>query len=1096
MRHHRGNLIRLLIALIMCGVLAGTAGCTGRPAQGTAAQTISPNFVVSYAAAADRLTGLAADDGLDQVRDWALIGLAAHLGLDTTALRNSTYDTFPVRDTGFADLSRQATGPGRSLDDGKGVLHVLVPRGDPHESRTIGLLLDQHRTDAGSDAAQVQVHHYQIDTADVTVAISDGATMPTADVRSANGYVTVPVDTVAHLTDFLTRTSYLSRLELRGSRLWASGWNWPAAPGARVDIADVSVLSRGYAGSSPSARPGFSLDPRKITSAADLLAVIPGLNPDLAQRIIDNSWAGTGLSASDLDKIVEYLLFHGDQSATDLTAAGLPTDRTQLWALRSQLIGWPAYSQARYDGDLAGTAVGMTLFYTDFETKNWAAGVGTGVPTNAVAGFLPDNLAVTPWSECTPDNTKPNQSGRLWFGADPSAVDFTATSVSLGARPTQLFFRSDAANGAEVQPSYSFGRGMTWWEQHQQEVAQYEGQYQRLDDIMRWSDALDWLVTKTSATMPRLPDNEIPSNLKFADWYAHNGDLKERGPIDFVSPPSATEESVAPLPTPTFQDCGSRTIEGGVSLGDIIDREGSNSYHPTLPPPVRRAGLVEPGSAFDNAKGALDTMSDTLDAHGEVTDQLQHTFTTKGTTAEVRTTGDGRAVDQYGVTKVERSPTARRTVGVDQTAGGGQVSEHMTLDGQDLGTLAVSSYGRLVTVRWRAGPVDRARTVLESVQKRLTANPAGGIPAAGDDVLASYHAPDGRTLYDIAGQDQPFLWLTDKPPPPGDDLVLGIGEPNPDPNGAPDPNRAAAAFVSGVFVRPPPDLLAARWVKVTPAAHGQPAVESISAQPDPHSPSMRVTTSDNLHSTVYPQDGGAVAPADRVFARPEGKALLRDFDEVSLAIQAARAANDGLLRGFNLGGDGVALVGADQIFIAPPDGPWCDVVRRAIRDSNDQVPLLKLDSGQALWVNATPLGSPFRTQVLDAGQLASVPGTTIYLHEVYRNGLTVQPGPLITGSLPASARVRVRAYTVTAASSVTQAAIRNHGGGSFYRWDNPPYTNQSPATSTTPAPPPSAADSAVSPIQPPSAAGSAASRATTTILLVCPADSRDEGCQS
>ena len=409
MRHHGGNLIRLLIALIMCGVLAGMAGCTG---QGTAAQTISPNFVVSYAAAADRLTGLAADDGLDQIRDWALISLAAHLGLDTTALRNSTYDTFPVRDAGFADLSRQATGPGRSLDDGKGVLHVLVPRGDPHESRTIGLLLDQYRTDAGSDAPRVQVHHYQIDTADVTVAISDGATMPTADVRSANGYVTVPVDTVAHLTDFLTRTSYLSGLELRGSQLWASGWNWPAAPGARVDIADVSVLSRGYADSSSPVRPGFSLDPQKITSTADLLAVIPGLSPDLAQRIIDNSWAGTGRSASDLAKIVEYPLFLGDQSATDLTAVGLPTDRTQLWALDSQLIGQPAYSQARYDGDLAGTAVGMTLFYTDFETKNWSAGVGTGVPTNAVAGFLPNNLAVAPWSECTPDNTKPiSQAG-------------------------------------------------------------------------------------------------------------------------------------------------------------------------------------------------------------------------------------------------------------------------------------------------------------------------------------------------------------------------------------------------------------------------------------------------------------------------------------------------------------------------------------------------------------------------------------------------------------------------------------------------------------------------------------------------------------
>jgi hypothetical protein len=52
------------------------------------------------------------------------------------------------------------------------------------------------------------------------------------------------------------------------------------------------------------------------------------------------------------------------------------------------LAGRPAYSQARYDGRLEGTKVGMTLFYNDHMAKDWVSGVGTGVPTTAVGGFI------------------------------------------------------------------------------------------------------------------------------------------------------------------------------------------------------------------------------------------------------------------------------------------------------------------------------------------------------------------------------------------------------------------------------------------------------------------------------------------------------------------------------------------------------------------------------------------------------------------------------------------------------------------------------------------------------------------------------------
>lgn len=85
------------------------------------------DFVVSYSGVAARLDGLDQADALDQVRDWTRIGLAAHLGMDTAAMRDSSFDTLPVRDNGFADLARQDVGPGRSLIDATGELHLLVP---------------------------------------------------------------------------------------------------------------------------------------------------------------------------------------------------------------------------------------------------------------------------------------------------------------------------------------------------------------------------------------------------------------------------------------------------------------------------------------------------------------------------------------------------------------------------------------------------------------------------------------------------------------------------------------------------------------------------------------------------------------------------------------------------------------------------------------------------------------------------------------------------------------------------------------------------------------------------------------------------------
>jgi hypothetical protein len=239
----------------------------GRPA------TARPGFVLSYAAAADRLAGLDEVEATEQLRDWLVTGLAADLELDSRRLVGELYDTFPVRDAGFGDLARQRVGPGRALF-ADGVLNLIVPKADPHEHRTIGLLLDQYRTDAGADPPLTRVHRYSVEQATLTVRVESAEPEATEKVRRDHGYLWTRIDSSQGLTEFLTSTRALSTVEVAGDQVWAGGWRWPEGDGQLLTRDDVAVLQRGYDPATSDGRPGFSLDAGPVRTRADLTAAV------------------------------------------------------------------------------------------------------------------------------------------------------------------------------------------------------------------------------------------------------------------------------------------------------------------------------------------------------------------------------------------------------------------------------------------------------------------------------------------------------------------------------------------------------------------------------------------------------------------------------------------------------------------------------------------------------------------------------------------------------------------------------------------------------------------------------------------------------
>lgn len=653
----RGRFTRPIAWLAML-IALGIAACSA-PATETGPDP-SGTVEVSYAGAVEWLATLDPAEAGQQVQDWARLGLAAALRMNADQLLDEFYDGSVLRDSALDGLAEQPVGPGRALFD-DGALHLLVPEDDPGPERTIGELLDQRRADAGADPALVQVHTYRIDAPDRTVVLTGQPAEPVAQARAGNGWVQRRIDTPAALAEFLSRTDHLTRLETRGSEIWAQGWDWPDLSPV-ITPADVAVLQRGYL--QPSGPPGFSLDPGPPVTAADLQAALPGLSPALIEALRSGNYAGSEFaSAEQLRDAVADALFFGRPPAP-----GLPADRTQLWGVDQQLNGTVPYSQARYEGGLAGTEVGMTLFYTDYVAKGWTSGVGTGVPAGRVPGFVPDDLARTPPSLCPEPGGPDFQTGRLWFGQNDAAFGYGADGVSIGRQATRLFLKADAGDGAEVEPGYQFGRGLRWWDRNYRAVADYEPQYRRLDELMRWSGALEWLT---------LANRELPSagaavdpGLTFASWYAGHPELRERAPLTFVRPPSATQEAVLTVPSRAFTDCAPKEISGGVSLADAGVRFGE------LPGPVALPGGLSRAAPLDRTRTSVDPagVGEITRADSGISYQLRRgpgtaEVETSGPPSQAVRIGDGRLVTDGGRAQSLQFRTDGRTIDNHQEIG-------------------------------------------------------------------------------------------------------------------------------------------------------------------------------------------------------------------------------------------------------------------------------------------------------------------------------------------------------------------------------------------------------------------------------------------
>jgi len=559
-----------------------------------------------------------------------------------------------------------------------------------------------------------------------------------------------------------------------------------------------------------STEPGFSLDPGQAMTAPELLDLLdPKQYPFLTENreLVDFTIAyaeAEDEEAVDLlysDFVFEKLL--NEEEMASVAKGLLSEDEEEFEAAYSKFVelilnrlyenlgvefvhllfdtakGNPPYQVARYDGGLQGTEAGMTYFYTDIVAKGWGDEIGEGVPTGQVPGFISNLEAKTPWGHCTTED----ESGRIWFGLREEAVSIRENRVDLGSLTTRIFTLITDPNGGEreIEPSYSFGRLVWWWDRHYIAMADYEPQYHRLDQLMRWSAAIAWLVNQNEILLPEAPANTIKNDWQFGDWLNEHPELKWRLDIPFVKPPGETTEALLVLYSKTYTNCGKEWINYGGISNAALKRMAEMlrlSATPGELGPVARTGINSLETVVNPTTGT----GKIVNLSGTITRNIDDVI---GNATKVDVVTEGRKVWSFGPFKANINETTPRRVSLGLSANPGVINQKIAIQGIEVGEISVQAGGTVATVTWQPGIVDRFRAMVHSVQEVL-ARPQVTLAEAATSARGSsmiYYTKDTNRaflLLDDIGGNKRWVMIEKGSLPAvdtGDNFALRLGAP-------------------------------------------------------------------------------------------------------------------------------------------------------------------------------------------------------------------------------------------------------------------------------------------------------------------------------
>jgi hypothetical protein len=584
---------------------------------------------------------LSATEQRDQILDWLLFAVASDSGLSREEINKSLFDMPPIRYGYMQPVASFEYGDTRSLHIGEGQVIALLPADQPEESVDhLAQIADCHRKNRGQIPATLLVFEYEIDPDQGAGLVTRREPLDGLDLfTAAYGYHEAEIASLADLEVFLAQVDDITfarasarRLTLGGRRVWGGHYlgvtveDVAAIWQAHLDILDdLRAFERRWEQKvdqfehnwslrtyrTESERrlleqqmeeeweqltleqaleqqelglvngTGFSLDP--VYDYAGLADFLWELRPDFENLAADPD---APITLADIQE-VERGLFQQDVVPFLLLADKLSNSPDLELAFIGEVIDFAIdsaykFQTARYDGNLQGTEAGMTLFYTDLLAKLWAIDFQRSAP-RLIEGFTPmTNMQLPPIYQ---QEMEELPSTRLWFGPRNGGFQLAdGSNELLFARVATRVYAASSnplEPGVEVEPNIQSGLFLGWWNDHYEKVARHEPQYQRLNEIMKWSLLASWLGKEGQEDiLGFLVDVDVERSQWFPDWAQAQPDLQYQDwdSIDFFPAGylGTETEAIAILfsdPYTLFSDDEKfgheQYLAGGVSLADV-----------------------------------------------------------------------------------------------------------------------------------------------------------------------------------------------------------------------------------------------------------------------------------------------------------------------------------------------------------------------------------------------------------------------------------------------------------------------------------------------------------------------------------------------
>lgn len=575
---------------------------------------IGAEVVVDVAALVDHLDILTVDERPQQIADWAVYGTVLQHGGDAETITDALYDRSPMRDPGLVDVINYDYGPGRHVYVGDDQVWLFYSDYDPHPEVTLARLADTVRMERGEAPTQFQIYKFRSEIAEQgTIKVTrepdvSGDAMFSDDF----GYHEAVINDILALEQWLNTIDDVSHVAIQGNEIRAGGRRFAAAPTHGVDVDDIAVLYKAHLAGNVG--PGFSLDPQakpakliealeRLLSSPDQIiaeakalveasagqAVDPAAEPIALQRarhiveyVGDRTYIPT-VRATKLIRETVSTLRELQAPGSEQVSAALATRLERLLLaqdpatayLTRYVVSRAVVQCARYDGPVRGTRAAMTMFYTDLMMKVWeSADYHRSAPSRHVPGFLTSPDVTARLDPVYMEEFWRLSSTRIWLGprndgyslSTSGTLDFAPIAIRLyaaGSNPLQIGEESEQVN----EPSrLTIG----WWHRHYADVADYEQEYHRQNQLMKWS-LITAQLAKTGV-LDALRERSVPNHHDFETWYrtheqlVFQKDVRLLDRVDWVGDTECMELLVS-RPVPDPEDGSDIWIEGGVSLG-------------------------------------------------------------------------------------------------------------------------------------------------------------------------------------------------------------------------------------------------------------------------------------------------------------------------------------------------------------------------------------------------------------------------------------------------------------------------------------------------------------------------------------------------